>query len=116
MECPGCVYQFIHFLKFYLINSNLGHCYLMQDDLQKAYSAYQQALYLLPNPKVCLSVFFLVSLGQYVCRRIPNFGMVSVSCTIDMVPSTMPKRLSRRFFVCVKVCPTSSTLRRSKLS
>ena len=29
----------------------LGHCYLMQDDLQKAYSAYQQALYLLPNPK-----------------------------------------------------------------
>ncbi|KAH7907526.1 TPR-like protein, partial [Hygrophoropsis aurantiaca] len=31
--------------------SALGHCYLMQDDLQKAYSAYQQALYLLPNPK-----------------------------------------------------------------
>ena len=29
-----------------------GHCYLMQDDLQKAYAAYQQALYLLPNPKV----------------------------------------------------------------
>lgn len=29
----------------------VGHCYLMQDDLQKAYSAYQQALYLLPNPK-----------------------------------------------------------------
>jgi tetratricopeptide (TPR) repeat protein len=25
----------------------------MQDDLQKAYSAYQQALYYLPNPKVC---------------------------------------------------------------
>ena len=25
----------------------------MQDDLQKAYAAYQQALYLLPNPKVC---------------------------------------------------------------
>ncbi|KIK99211.1 hypothetical protein PAXRUDRAFT_60561, partial [Paxillus rubicundulus Ve08.2h10] len=32
--------------------SALGHCYLMQDDLQKAYSAYQQALYYLPNPKV----------------------------------------------------------------
>ncbi|KXS10855.1 TPR-like protein [Gonapodya prolifera JEL478] len=29
----------------------LGHCYLMQDDLQKAYQAYQQALYHLPNPK-----------------------------------------------------------------
>lgn len=31
--------------------SALGHCYLMQDDLQKAYTAYQQALYNLPNPK-----------------------------------------------------------------
>ncbi|KAI0252658.1 hypothetical protein BJV78DRAFT_1281512 [Lactifluus subvellereus] len=31
--------------------SALGHCYLMQDDLQKAYSAYQHALYSLPNPK-----------------------------------------------------------------
>ncbi|KAG8903947.1 glucose repression mediator protein [Tulasnella sp. 403] len=31
--------------------SALGHCYLMQDDLQKAYAAYQQALYHLPNPK-----------------------------------------------------------------
>ncbi|KAI0935662.1 hypothetical protein AcV5_004018 [Taiwanofungus camphoratus] len=31
--------------------SALGHCYLMLDDLQKAYAAYQQALYLLPNPK-----------------------------------------------------------------
>jgi tetratricopeptide (TPR) repeat protein len=29
-----------------------GHCYLMTDDLQKAYTAYQQALYRLPNPKV----------------------------------------------------------------
>ncbi|CAG8518103.1 9391_t:CDS:10 [Paraglomus occultum] len=29
----------------------LGHCYLMMDDLQKAYSAYQQALYYLPSPK-----------------------------------------------------------------
>ncbi|KAJ3311826.1 hypothetical protein HDV04_003566 [Boothiomyces sp. JEL0838] len=29
----------------------LGHCYLMLDDLHKAYSAYQQALYHLPNPK-----------------------------------------------------------------
>lgn len=28
----------------------------MMDDLQKAYTAYQQALYRLPNPKVCGSV------------------------------------------------------------
>ncbi|KAF8575909.1 TPR-like protein, partial [Ramaria rubella] len=31
--------------------SAVGHCYLMQDDLQKAYAAYQEALYWLPNPK-----------------------------------------------------------------
>jgi glucose repression mediator protein len=29
-----------------------GHCYLMMDDLQQAYSAYQQALYHLSDPKV----------------------------------------------------------------
>ncbi|KAI7888927.1 uncharacterized protein EV154DRAFT_539067 [Mucor mucedo] len=29
----------------------LGHCYLMMDNLQDAYGAYQQALYHLPNPK-----------------------------------------------------------------
>src|SRR5438067_13259147 len=29
-----------------------GHCYLMMDDLQQAYSAYQQALYHLRDPKV----------------------------------------------------------------
>lgn len=33
---------------------NLGHCYLMMDNLQDAYSAYQQALYYLPDPKVSL--------------------------------------------------------------
>jgi len=38
--------------KILFTNIIQGHCYLMQDDLQKAYSAYQQALYLLPNPKV----------------------------------------------------------------
>ncbi|KAG8741681.1 Lysine-specific demethylase 6A [Ceratobasidium sp. 428] len=32
--------------------SALGHCFLMQDDLQNAYFAYQQALYYLPNPKL----------------------------------------------------------------
>ncbi|KKY16882.1 putative transcriptional corepressor [Diplodia seriata] len=30
---------------------SLGHCYLMMDDLQQAYSAYQQALYHLQDPK-----------------------------------------------------------------
>ncbi|KAL9062184.1 MAG: hypothetical protein Q9157_009149, partial [Trypethelium eluteriae] len=31
--------------------SSLGHCYLMMDDLQQAYTAYQQALYHLQDPK-----------------------------------------------------------------
>ncbi|QIW97335.1 hypothetical protein AMS68_002853 [Peltaster fructicola] len=31
--------------------SSLGHCYLMMDDLQQAYSAYQQALYHLHDPR-----------------------------------------------------------------
>jgi Tfp pilus assembly protein PilF len=35
-----------------------GHCYLMQDELQQAYQAYQQALYLLPNPKVRATQLF----------------------------------------------------------
>ncbi|OBT46529.1 hypothetical protein VE00_01768 [Pseudogymnoascus sp. WSF 3629] len=30
---------------------SLGHCYLMMDDLQQAYAAYQQALYHLRDPK-----------------------------------------------------------------
>lgn len=30
----------------------IGHCFLMMDDLQQAYSAYQQALYHLRDPKV----------------------------------------------------------------
>ena len=34
--------------------TDAGHCYLMMDDLQQAYSAYQQALYHLSDPKVSL--------------------------------------------------------------
>lgn len=30
----------------------VGHCYLMMEDLQQAYAAYQAALVNLPNPKV----------------------------------------------------------------
>ncbi|KAI9804786.1 MAG: hypothetical protein M1825_001154 [Sarcosagium campestre] len=35
---------------------SIGHCYLMMDDLQQAYSAYQQALYHLRDPKVGLTM------------------------------------------------------------
>ncbi|KIM32975.1 hypothetical protein M408DRAFT_14548 [Serendipita vermifera MAFF 305830] len=31
--------------------SSLGHCFLMQDELQSAYDAYQNALFHLPSPK-----------------------------------------------------------------
>lgn len=52
----------------------------MQDDLQKAYSAYQQALYLLPNPKVMsISIFRPSIIWSFPSRRIQNFGMESVS-------------------------------------
>ena len=34
----------------------LGHCFLMMEDLQQAYAAYQQALYHLRNPKVSVSL------------------------------------------------------------
>ncbi|KAG8776183.1 Lysine-specific demethylase 6A [Ceratobasidium sp. 428] len=45
------------------VRSTLGHCFLKQDDLQNAYSAYQQALYYLPNlkledPKLCIGVLY----------------------------------------------------------
>ncbi|CAE6519496.1 unnamed protein product [Rhizoctonia solani] len=36
----------------YSTASPICHCFLMKDDLQNAYSAYQQALYYLPNPKL----------------------------------------------------------------
>ncbi|CAL1697020.1 unnamed protein product [Somion occarium] len=52
---PKAVEYFCRVLKVQQENgevwSALGHCYLMQDDLQRAYQAYQQALYYLPNPK-----------------------------------------------------------------
>ena len=38
-----------------------GHCYLMMDNLQEAYTAYQQALYYLRDPKVRESRLFLVA-------------------------------------------------------
>jgi hypothetical protein len=34
------------------VDIKIGHCYLMIDDLKKAYSSYQQALYFMPNPQV----------------------------------------------------------------
>jgi hypothetical protein len=33
-----------------------GHCHLMMDNLQEAYTSYQQALYHLRDPKVCRDI------------------------------------------------------------
>lgn len=42
----------LHGLMSCVLTSTPGHCYLMMDDLQQAYAAYQNALINLRNPKV----------------------------------------------------------------
>ena len=96
------------FIPIYCLYSLPGHCYLMQDDLQKAYSAYQQALYLLPNPKVRRSYTSLGATTDSVnCRKIPSCGMVSASSMIDMGPLTTQRRRSHLFYAWTKVGPLS---------
>lgn len=73
---------------------SLGHCHLMMDNLQEAYTSYQQALYHLRDPKV--SSFDLCDaspMAHYRCRN-RNFGTGSVYCTIAMGRSTMRRRHS----------------------
>ena len=48
----GSLGESVQFTGLHVSLRNLGHCYLMMDDLQQAYSAYQQALYHLRDPKV----------------------------------------------------------------
>ena len=50
--------SFLLVVLYFLTHSMIlkGHSYLMIDDLQKAYTAYQQALYHLPSPKVSLTL------------------------------------------------------------
>lgn len=64
----------------------LGHCYLMMDNLQEAYQAYQQALYHLSNPKVKNSVGYIAMI-MYINKhnRTLSSGMVLVFCMIVMV-------------------------------
>ena len=61
----------------------LGHCFLMMDNLQEAYQAYQQALYHLSNPKV-FTAWLENEKRINIFRRIPNFGMALVFFTIVM--------------------------------
>ena len=65
----------------------------MQDDLQRAYQAYQQALYYLRNPKVSIRRFSSqLNYLFFFPRTIQNYGTVLVSCTTDTVPWTMPRK------------------------
>jgi len=92
-----------------LIDSFTGHCYLMMDDLQQAYSAYQQALYHLTDPKVCRvrSVSLHYARASLMdCFRNPSSGMVLEFSMTAMVPSSMPKRPS------LKSCEWSQILKR----
>ena len=83
---------------------NLGHCYLMIDNLQEAYSAYQQALYHLRDPKVGL-LLHLLAIKLTVTRN-PSFGTELAFSTTAMAPSTTRKRRSPRS------CGCSLTLKR----
>lgn len=62
----------------------LGHCYLMMDNLQEAYQAYQQALYHLSNPKVSKASVRMGAKALTLYTRIPSFGMALVFFTIVM--------------------------------
>lgn len=114
MRCAHLISQAVEYFQRVLsieeengeIWSALGHCYLMQDDLQKAYSAYQQALYLLPNPKVrfyCEGVPDSNSLRSHLCRRTPNFGTGLAYFMTAMARSTTPRRRLHPCYVWIKV-------------
>lgn len=47
-------YQALCLFPPFLTECCAGHCFLMMEDLQQAYAAYQQALYHLRDPKVIL--------------------------------------------------------------
>ena len=46
----------VHVLQLKTDESSAGHCYLMTEDLQKAYDAYQAALVKLRDPKVSFHI------------------------------------------------------------
>ena len=74
---------------------SLGHCHLMMDNLQEAYTSYQQALYHLRDPKVGNRPSG--SPGESLTSlRNPSFGMELVSCTIVMALWITPRKLSHK--------------------
>jgi glucose repression mediator protein len=57
---------------FLVANAIPGHCYLMLDNLQDAYSAYQQALYHLQDLKVIALCFCFCSLRLLILFQEPK--------------------------------------------
>lgn len=52
-EVWGSLGSYIHIVHYAIqLTKQQGHCFLMMEDLQQAYAAYQQALYHLRDPKV----------------------------------------------------------------
>ncbi len=54
------------------LNGCAGHCFLMMEDLQQAYAAYQQALYHLRDPKVGVYVLNRLSCADLVWWQEPK--------------------------------------------
>lgn len=65
----------------------------MIDDLKKAYSSYQQALYYMPNPQV--RILHPLFRPAHVRHRNPSFGTVSGFCTIATGAWSMQRRRSQ---------------------
>lgn len=87
---------------------SLGHCYLMVDNLQEAYSAYQQALYHLRDPKVSTASPFKPTVID--SARNQSFGTELAYSTTATAPLTMPRRRSPRS------CGCNRTLKRQTRS
>lgn len=81
--------------------SVLGHCHLMMDNLQEAYTSYQQALYHLRDPKVGGSLSGTCGCANVTltCDRVfrnRNCGMGLVSSMTAMALLIMRRKLSLR--------------------
>jgi hypothetical protein len=81
----------------------LGHCYLLMEDLQKAYHAYQQALYILPNANVSYAFCFPFDDDSLWFTRMQNYGMVLVFCMIVMAPMNMLKKHFQHLCVLIPI-------------
>lgn len=77
----------------------------MMDDLQQAYSAYQQALYHLRDPKVC-SIAAADCIYLTLASRSQSFGMALAYYMIDMDLLSMQRKPSH------KSCECSQTSKR----